>query len=74
MGKQNIAKHWKARRTNVSVRCDPARGGCGTVHPGRYMVEVDPVSGLCLACREKGVKGHSNGTCPTHGLNGGIND
>lgn len=41
---------WKRIRTNVSVRCDPARGGCGTIHPGRFMTEVDPATGLCQRC------------------------
>ena len=40
---------WTKRRTTKSVRCI----GCGTVHPGPYMREVDKLTGLCMGCREK---------------------
>ena len=46
---QDGAIDWKARRTDTSVRCI----GCGTVHPGEYMCEVDQESGLCVTCRKE---------------------
>lgn len=40
------APKWKRLRASDSVRC----GGCGMVHPGRFMAEVDIATGLCLRC------------------------
>ena len=53
---QDGAIDWEARRTDESIRCDRMRGGCGTVHPGEYMREVDQESGLCVTCRKEGTK------------------
>ena len=44
------APKWKKLAAKESVRCDPARGGCSTVHPGRFMAEIDPATGLCQRC------------------------
>ena len=40
------APKWKRLRATDSVRC----GGCGTIHPGRFMAEIDPATGLCQRC------------------------
>ena len=40
------APKWEQLRAMESVRC----GGCGMIHPGRFMVEVDATTGLCLRC------------------------
>lgn len=41
---------WSKQATTQSARCTI----CGTVHPGRHMVEVE--NGECQVCRQKRLK------------------